>query len=52
MIDCQKKFKKIRMAILTHLDRKKWVWNPVVSNLLEQIDSKLFMMRQKIHERE
>jgi hypothetical protein len=37
--------KKLRNFILTLLDRKKWPWDPVLSNLLDQIDSRLFRMR-------
>ena len=41
----ERKMKKLRNFILTLLDRKKWPWDPVLSNLLDQVDSRLFRMR-------
>jgi len=41
----ERKIRKLRNFILTLLDRKKWPWDPVLSNLLDQIDSRLFRMR-------
>jgi hypothetical protein len=41
----KRRFNKIRNAILTHLDKIGWPWNPHLSNLLDQIDSIIFGMR-------
>ena len=41
----ERKIRKLRNFILTLLDQKKWPWDPVLSNLLDQIDSRLFRMR-------
>ena len=43
----ERKMKKLRTFILTLLDRKKWAWDPVLSNLLDQVDSRLFRMRHE-----
>jgi hypothetical protein len=36
---------KLRNFILTLLDKRKWAWDPFLSNLLDQVDSRLFRMR-------
>jgi len=43
----ERKMKKLRNFILTLLDRKKWPWDPVLSNLLDQVDSLIFGMRHE-----
>jgi hypothetical protein len=40
-----KKLRKIRNALLTFLGKKKWTRNRSISELLDQLDGKLFGMR-------
>jgi len=42
--------RKLRNFILTLLDKRKWAWDPFLSNLLDQIDSRLFRMRQNLED--
>jgi len=46
------RLKKIRNSILKHLDKKGWIWNYHLSNLLCQVDAALFGMRQNIKEKD
>ncbi len=35
------KLKKIRKAILIHLDKTEWAWSRAISDLLCQVDAKI-----------
>jgi len=48
----RRKLKKIRRAILAHLDSNGWPWSWGFSLLLDEIDSKLFGMRSDLEDRD
>ena len=44
----KRKLKRVRKAILAFLDKNQWFWDRAISQLLEQVDSRLFKMRGRI----
>jgi hypothetical protein len=43
-----KKVNRVRKTILIYLNQTAWPWEPHFSNLLDQMDSRLFGMRQNL----